>query len=117
MAVKTFTGEEIMQIVAKGKPFTLLILLSGHPVPDDDALVGQMQLEHLAHLFTMEHEKKCCIFGPISNDERLHGIIVFNSTDKEEIRLWMSTDPYIKAGYLTYELFDWFTIPGQTIPG
>jgi|SRR6478672_11811511 len=117
MAAASFTEEEIMEIVAKGKPFTLLILLSGNPVPDDDALVNQMQLEHLAHLFSMEREKKCCIFGPISNDERLHGIIVFNTTNKEDIHEWMSSDPYIKAGHLTYELFDWFTIPGQTIPG
>jgi uncharacterized protein YciI len=114
---KKLTPEEIMQVVATGKPFTLLLLLSGSPVPDDENLVNQMQLEHLAHLFSLEQEEKACIFGPVSNDEQVHGIIIFNTTNKEDIQLWMADDPYIKAGHLTYQLYDWFTIPGQRIPG
>lgn len=116
MATKKFSAEEIMQKVGKGKPLTLLILFAGHPVPDDEQLVNQMQLEHLAHLFTMEEEGKCCVYGPISNHEELHGIIVFNTMDRGEIQNWMADDPYIREGYLTYELYDWFTIPGQMIP-
>jgi uncharacterized protein YciI len=113
---KTLTTEEIMEKVAVGKPFTLLILIAGNPVPDGVNLVNQMQLEHLAHLFQMESDGHACIFGPISNDEQLHGIIIFNTTNKEDIHRWMSTDPYVRAGHLTYELYDWFTIPGQKIP-
>jgi len=116
MSSKKYSEEEIMQKVALGKPLTLLILFAGDPVPDDDRVVNQMQLGHLAHLFTMEDEGKCCIYGPISNHEELHGIIIFNTIDKEEIHKWMAEDPYIKAGHLKYELYDWFTIPGQTIP-
>jgi uncharacterized protein len=116
MSSKKYTAEEIMQRVATGKPFTLLILFAGDPVPDDDTLVNQMQLGHLAHLFTMEDEGKCCVYGPISNHEELHGIIIFNSTNRDEIHQWMANDPYIKAGHLKYELYDWFTIPGQKIP-
>jgi uncharacterized protein len=116
MSSKKYTAEEIMQRVATGKPFTLLILFAGDPVPDDDTLVNQMQLGHLAHLFTMEDEGKCCVYGPISNHEELHGIIIFNSTNRDEIHQWMANDPYIKAGHLKYALYDWFTIPGQKIP-
>jgi uncharacterized protein len=116
MSSKKYTPEEIMQKVAKGKAFTLLILFAGDPVPDDDMAVNQMQLGHLAHLFTMEEEGKCCVYGPISNHEELHGIIIFNTTNKEDIQKWMADDPYIKAGHLKYELYDWFTIPGQKIP-
>jgi len=67
MLLNKYTAEEIMEKVAKGKPLTLLILFAGDPVPDDDTTVNQMQLEHLAHLFTMEEEGKCCVYGPISN--------------------------------------------------
>jgi len=28
----------------------------------------------------------------------------------------MADDPYINAGQLNYELYDWFTIQGQMIP-
>jgi len=48
---KTLTTEEIMERVAVGKPFTLLILLAGNPVPDDVNLVNQMQLETLRIFF------------------------------------------------------------------
>lgn len=116
MSSKKYSEEEIMQKVATGKPLTLLILFAGDPVPDDDTIVNQMQLGHLAHLFTMEDEGKCCIYGPISNHEELHGIIIFNTIDKEQIHQWMADDPYIKAGHLKYDLYDWFTIPGQKIP-
>lgn len=117
MTSTKYTPEDIMQKVAVGKPFTLLILFAGDPVPDDDIVVNQMQLAHLAHLFNMEDEGKCSIFGPISNHEELHGIIVFNTINRDEIHQWMADDPYIKAGHLKYELYDWFTIPGQKIPG
>lgn len=117
MILRKYSPEEIMEKVSVGKPFTLLILFAGDPVPDDDALVSQMQLEHLAHLFRLEEEGKSCVFGPISNHEELHGIIIFNTTNREEIHQWMADDPYIKAGHLKYELYDWFTIPGQKIPG
>jgi len=116
MSNKKFTSEEIMQKVSKGKAMTLLLFFSGDPVPDDDNAVNQMQLEHLAHLFSMEEEGKCCVYGPISNHEELHGIVIFNTTNKEDIHKWMEEDPYIKARHLNYELYDWFTIPGQRIP-
>src|SRR5690349_4918014 len=117
MSTINFTHEEIMEKVSVGKPFTLLILTAGKPVPDDANLVNQMQMGHLEHLFRMEKEGKVCVFGPISNHDQLHGIIIFNTTNKEDIDKWMEDDPYIKAGHLDYELCDWFTIPGQRIPG
>src|SRR5215207_4573758 len=99
----SFTVEEIMQKVAVGKPFTLLILFSGDiPAPDDEQLVNQLQMEHLAHLFEMESQGKSCVFGPVSNDDMLKGIIVFNTTDKDQIHQWMADDPWIKRGHLKY---------------
>jgi uncharacterized protein YciI len=116
MSSKKYTSEEIMQKVEKGIAFTLLILFAGSPVPDDDMLLNQMQLGHLAHLFAMEEEGKCCVYGPISNHEELHGIIIFNTNNREDIHKWMADDPYIKDGHLKYELYDWFSIPGQKLP-
>lgn len=114
----TLTAEEIMQKVATGKPFILLLLLTGPTAPpEDQQQTGQLQMAHLSRLFQLEQEGHSCIFGPISNDERLRGLIVFNTTDREKIHGLMADDPWIKGGYLTYELYDWFSIPGQKIPG
>ena len=106
-----------MQKVATGRPFILLLLTTGStPPPEDEHESGRLQMAHLAHLFQMEQEGKCCVFGPVTNEGKLRGIIIFNTVEKETVRQWMSTDPWIMAGSLDYELYDWFTIPGQKIP-
>lgn len=109
------TGDSVMARVAKGKPYTLVFLKSGKAIPKKSQSAQQMQIDHLTNLFTMEQEGKISIFGPVINDPKLRGIIVFNSTNRESIIDELNKDPYIKAGYLKYELLDWFSIPGQKL--
>jgi len=104
-----------MAKVAKGKIYTLVFLKSGKNIPKKSRAAQQMQIEHLTNLFALEQQPKISIFGPVTNDPKLRGIIVFNTTNKEMIIEELNNDPYIKAGYLKYELPDWFSIPGQKI--
>lgn len=116
MATRTFTPDEIMQMVTKGKAYTILLLLTGDQAPpQDEQLAASLQMQHLAHLFQMESEGKSSVFGPMTNDPHLRGLIIFNTTNKEDIHRWMADDPWIKGGYLKYELYDWFGIPGQKV--
>lgn len=117
MPLHDWTPERIMQKVSTGKPFTLLLLLEGKPMPADENEINKLQMGHLAHLFQMEEDGKASVFEPVLNDCNLHGMIVFYPTNKDEIEQWMATDPYIKEGPLTYKLYDFFTIPGQNISG
>ena len=107
--------DSVMAKVAKGKNYTLVFLKSGKHIPTNSQAAQQMQVNHLVHLFNMEAEGKISIFGPVTNDPKLRGIIVFNSTDQEYIKRELNDDPYIKAGYLKYELLNWFSIPGQRV--
>lgn len=109
------TPDSVMSKVAKGKPYTLVFLKAGKSIPKKSQLAQQMQIDHLTNLFTMEQEGTISIFGPVINDPKLRGIIVFNSTDREFIKRALNNDPYIRSGYLKYELLDWFSIPGQKI--
>ena len=115
-AQSKLTVDSVMAKVAKGKMYTLVFLKSGKKIPTKNEAAQQMQVNHLVNLFNMEQEGKISIFGPVMNDTKLRGIIVFNSTDKEYIKRELGNDPYIKAGYLKFELLDWFSIPGQRIP-
>jgi uncharacterized protein YciI len=117
MAQQIWTAEAIMEKVAGGKPYTLLHLLPGKALPEDENLVNQLQLAHLAHLFTLEEQGNISVYGPVVNNPDLRGIIVFNTNDHDAIAMLMATDPYIQAGYLRYELFDFFSIPGQQLSG
>ena len=83
------SAEEIMQKVSTGKPFTALFLIAGKPAPEDEKLANQLQLEHLAHLFSLEAEGKSCVFGPMINDERMKGIIIFNTTNKCQYKVFL----------------------------
>ena len=115
-AQEKITPEIVMQKVAKGKPFTLVILKPGLPMPKGSKDNDKLKMDHLVNLFQMEKDGKISVFGPVMNDSTMEGIIVFNSTDKESIKKELSNDPFIKAGYMKFELYNWFTIPGQKIP-
>lgn len=106
-----------MQKVATGKPFTIMLLIAGKEEALDKERADALQIGHLTHLFTLEQEGHISIFGPVLNDARLRGVIVFNTTDKDKINRLMAVDPYIKEGYFAYELLDWYSIPGQKLPG
>lgn len=114
-AQSKLTADSVMAIVAKGKPYTLVFLKSGKKIPTKSQTAQQMQIDHLTRLFNLERDGKISIFGPVINDPKLRGIIVFNTTDKESVKKELNNDPYIKAGYLKFELLDWFSIPGQRI--
>ena len=108
------TPEIVMQKVSTGKPYVLLLLITGKDAPADEALVNELQMAHLMHLFGLEQEGKASVFGPVTH-ARTRGIIIFNTSNKEDVTQWMANDPYIKGGYLTYELYDFFTLPGMQI--
>src|SRR5689334_7656815 len=109
--------EAVMEKVAAGRPYILLLLRPGKPLDLSEEEAATAQLQHLSHLFTLESEGKISVFGPVIGTEGLNGIIIFNTSDRTEVEELMANDPHIKGGYLTYELFDFFSIPGQTMAG
>jgi uncharacterized protein YciI len=113
--MEVLTPEVVMQKVSAGKQSILLHLIAGKPADKDEARMNEMQMEHLTHLFRMEQEGKVTVFGPIINHDLMKGIVVFNTSDRNEVDQWIKSDPYIQSGYLNYEMFDFFTIPGQQI--
>ena len=114
--MEQITPEWIMSKVATGKPFSLVLLKAGLPEPADKSEATRIQMEHLAYLFKLEQQKDISIFGPVLNDPVLIGILIVNHTDKQKVAALMDADPHIKSGHLIYEVYDFFTIPGQQIP-
>jgi uncharacterized protein YciI len=111
------TMDSVMHKVSKGKSYVLVILKKGKALPADQGLVQELQSDHLVHLFQLEKDRKISVFGPVKNDTAaVRGIIIFNTTDTEAARKELESDPYISQGYLRYDLYKWFTIPGQQIP-
>ncbi len=114
--MEQITPEWIMSKVATGKPFSLVLLKAGLPEAPDKDEAARIQMQHLAYLFKLEQQKDISIFGPVLNDPVLIGILIVNHTDKQKVAELMDADPHIKSGHLIYEVYDFFTIPGQQIP-
>jgi uncharacterized protein YciI len=111
------TQDTVMNKISKGRAYTLVLLKDSLPQTSSNTdEIKKMQMDHLIHLFQMEKEGKISIFGPAVNDTRLTGIIIFNTVDQKEIKKDLEGDPYIKSGHLKYELYTWFSLPGQKLP-
>jgi len=116
MHSKEITPEWVMSRVATGKQFILVLLKAGIPGPADKDEARRIQMQHLMYLFEMESAGEISIFGPVMNDPVLEGILIFNTADKQKVSGLMDADPHVRAGYLIYEVHDFFTLPGQKIP-
>ena len=74
-------------------------------------------MEHLRYLLQLRAEGKLLVNGPVIEDPELKGVSIFNTTDREEVRRLSDADPAVKAGRLVYEIYDWFGLPGDGLPG
>ncbi|MBS1545115.1 MAG: hypothetical protein JST14_15880 [Bacteroidetes bacterium] len=111
------TQEEIMQMVSKGKGYTLVFLKKGpNRETVDKATLEKNQMDHLRHMMNLKRQGVLPLFGPFTDEGDIRGICIYNSTDKEKVMEWLAMDPHIKSGYLTYEIKPWFGIPGDQLP-
>ena len=106
------TPEWIMAEVAKGKPYTVVLLKRG---PNFDS-TGHLQMQHLQHIFAMRHRGQQLITLPIMEaDCELAGIGLFATPDKEEVARLTAADPAVVAGRLTFEILSCMGLPGDTV--
>jgi len=111
------TDELVRQRVAAGRPYCLRLYRAG---PHRDQLPEEqdrIQAEHLRYLFQLRAAGKLLINGPVLDDPVLKGVSIFNATDADEVRALSEADPAVKAGRLVYEIYRWFGIPGDRLPG
>lgn len=110
------TAEFIQKRIASGKQYCVRLYKAGpnrnHP-PDE---AEQIQMEHIRYLFQLRAEGKLLITGPIIDDPELKGISIFKTTDTEEVKRLSDGDPAVKAGWLVYEIYHWFGLPGDCLP-
>jgi uncharacterized protein YciI len=111
------TDEYIQKTIATGKKYYLRIYKAGPNVNQPDEEAEQIQTAHQRYLFQLRAEGKVVINGPVLGDPELKGIAIFNTTDREEVKRLADGDPAVKAGRLVYEIYEWYGIPGDCLPG
>ena len=112
------TREEVMHTLTSARMYTFGLLLDGRNIPQTETQKKEMealQMEHLKYLFTLKKLGKLPLFGPLTDGGSIHGILIFDTESQEEAKKLMDEDPFVKHGYLNFELHPYYGLPGDRI--
>ena len=109
----TITDEQIQQLAATAKPFSVALL---HWTPDrhmDGA--DATELEHQRRLVSLRADGVIAILCPVVS-ETLAGVIIM-TVSPDEARAVMDGDPCVQAGMMRFEVHACHGFPGDALPG
>ncbi len=72
--------------------------------------VEELQEQHLEHITRMAGTGELALAGPFleqSGDKALAGLFILKVESEQAARVLTESDPAVKAGRLTYEIFPW----------
>jgi hypothetical protein len=106
------TDEQIQQLAATAKPFSLALLSWG---PDRHMGGAEAtELEHQRRMVSLRADGVIVILCPVVSDE-LAGLAIMN-VPPDEAREIMADDPCVQAGMMTCEVHPCASFPGDTVP-
>ena len=100
--------------------YTLVLLRRPVPAPnlsEDD--IDDLQAQHLAYRAELRRQGKIVANGPFreQSDVGLRGLSIF-TCGLDEARRLSDDDPMVRAGWLGYDLFEWWVAAGTlAFPG
>ncbi len=72
------------------------------PRPTNQAVLEQMQTDHIGNLKRLHGEGLLLAAGPLADPtQQRRGILVLKAATREEIQGFFTNDPYVKAGIMT----------------
>jgi uncharacterized protein len=91
-----------------------LVLLVRRPDPPELAedVEAALQGQHLAHLNKMRAAGYMAAAGPITNDEELAGICLYQAGSLEKARRLAEDDPKVRSGHFSVRVLSWVTPKG-----
>ena len=110
----TITDEYMLQMRAKTKTYTIVLLKPG-PRAYDYPEVEKLVWEHGRRNFALRADGLLSLVCPITGETGLSGIGIFNSS-LEQTKDIMDGDPGVQAGVFTYELHPCRSFPGDSLP-
>ena len=55
--------------------------------------------------------------GPVTDEANIKGLSIFNLQDKEQVKMYVESDPAVKSGHFSYNINKWFGLPGDSLLG
>jgi uncharacterized protein YciI len=91
------------------KNYVLVMLKKGSLDVTDKNKRDSIFRGHMSNINRLAAENKLVVAGPMGkNDKSYEGIFVFNTSNIEEARQWLNTDPAFQAKVLDAELYTWY---------
>jgi hypothetical protein len=115
--LKTFTDEEMGQLLPTAKPYTVVILKKGpefDPLTENDATPG-IVWEHGRRNFGLRDDGVLAVVLPVTDGSDVCGIAVF-AAGVDDTTAIMGDDPGVAAGVFTYEVHACLGFPGDALP-
>ena len=106
------TDEQIQQVAATARPFSLAILSWGPDRHRDGA--DAIELEHQRRMVSLRADGVIAILCPVMSDT-VSGVAIMDVTPDEARRI-MDGDPCVQAGMIVYEVHPCASFPGDTVP-
>ena len=111
--MKTFTDEEMGQLLPTAKPYSVVILKRG-PSFGDESSPGIIW-EHGRRNFALRDDGVLAVVLPVTDESDVCGIGVFAATADETTAI-MRDDPGVAAGVFTYQVHACRGFPGDALP-
>jgi hypothetical protein len=110
--MKTFTDDEMRQLLPSAKLYSVVILKQG-PRFGDDTTPG-IVWEHGRRNFGLRDDGVLAVVLPVTDDSEVCGIGVFDATPQDTAAI-MDADPWVAAGVFTYQVHPCRGFPGDAL--
>ena len=111
--MRTFTDEEMGQLLPGAKPYSIVILKQGPKFGDTTA--PAIVWEHGRRNFGLRDDGVLAVVLPVTDGTDVCGIGVFAATVDDTTAI-MNDDPGVAAGVFTYEVHPCRGFPGDSLP-
>ncbi len=111
--MKTFTDEEMGQLLPTAKSYSVVILKKGPKFGDDSA--PGIVWEHGRRNFGLRDDGVLAVVLPVTDGSEVCGIAVF-AADVDNATALMADDPGVAADVFTYEVHACRGFPGDSLP-
>jgi hypothetical protein len=106
------TDEQIQQLVATARPFSLALLSWGPERHREGA--DAIELEHQRRMVSLRADGVIAILCPVSSDT-VSGVAIMDVSPDEAQRI-MDGDPCVEAGMIVCDIYHCASFPGDTVP-
>ncbi len=108
----TVTDEQIQELAASAKPYSLVILRWGPERHMDDA--DATEREHQRRMVSLRADGVIAILCPVASDT-VSGVLIMNVQPEKATEI-MDGDPCVRAGMILHEVHLCHSFPGDALP-